>query len=197
MEENMFYQKTTNLPTNLQSEILQSKIESTAHIPLKQLLLAPKMCDTCVLGLVHRKKIKEFCNDIAQNGNKLPTHYTKDIILSYTRGYVQVHDGNHRLIALAFQNPNATVANISDHIEFIHDTELNEPRPYYFHILTNFQKNVKFDIIEDSKDGKVKCINSKSPIFFRDETIFKRKDYKIEGENAEKYIGGNIIRPLV
>jgi hypothetical protein len=154
----------------------EAAIERIAGVRIVDILLAPKMCETLVLEPGHRRRIDDLRIAIRDGDGKLPmpSNDSNKIILSVAEGRVQVHDGNHRLVALALENPAATINNIRNHIRYVHDKELYSPVSYHFHIHTNFIGGAGEGI--SSSDGRVKHISSRKPICFMDPEIFSRED---------------------
>lgn len=145
-------------------------LDAISGILVEDILLAPKMDLELFSGYSHKSRIDALYKYIHQNAGQLP--YGEGIILSYINGRVQVHNGNHRLVALAMYNHNATIGSIRQHITSIHHEQVSEGKIYYFHIFTNFQPGVDFEEIETS-DGAVKCITTRVPISVLDQEIFK------------------------
>ena len=145
-------------------------LEAISGLLVEDILLAPKMDLELFSGYSHKARIDALYKYIYQNAGQLP--YGEGITLSYVNGKVQVHNGNHRLVALVMYNHNATIGSIQQHITSIHHERVNCGEIYYFHIFTNFQSSVDFEEIETS-DGAVKSIITKVPISFLDQGVFK------------------------
>lgn len=145
-------------------------------IRITNFLLAPKMCQTLVLDPEHRRKIDGIRGYIRTNNNRLPGD--ANITLSWSNGFLQVHNGNHRLVALALENPAATYRDVRDYVSFLHDRSLHEPRVYYFHVYTNQCEHptIRLEDYHSHEHGGVKRVCTVTPIFFRDPEIFRRNE---------------------
>ncbi len=146
-------------------------------IRITNFLLAPKMCQTLVREDEHRRKIEAIRIYIRTNNNRLPGD--RNITLSWSNGFLQVHNGNHRLVALALENPTATYRDIREYVSFLHDRVLNEQREYYFHVYTNqceHSPTIRLKDYHSHAHGGVKRAFTATPIFFRDPNIFRRNE---------------------
>ena len=164
----------------MSSEVFQKKLMPLRDQPISTILLAPKLCSDLVQQSKHRQKIDSIREYIKLHEGKLPETSLEDgiilsVIIRGTNTFIQAHDGNHRLMALALERPDATVADIIPYVRYVHDEHVSEPLPFFFHCFTNpiASSRKQFHTLHSAKDGDVKEVRSSSPIFFRDPTIFQ------------------------
>eukprot|EP01033_Poteriospumella_lacustris_P007816 gene7816-5624_t len=145
-------------------------------ILIRDFILAPKMAEE-LMAPGHQSRINGIVKFIEKSGGKIPDR--EALMLSVIRypdipPRIQVHNGNHRLVALARFKPDAKFADVAHLVGSLHDGWLETNIAYHYHVYTNFSPRCRLAVEEcPSADGPVKRIFTKVPISFTDPEVFQ------------------------
>lgn len=103
-------------------------------------ILAPKMAEE-LMAPGHQSRINSIVEFINKSCGKIPDREALMLsVIRYPniRPQIQVHNGNHRLVAMALTKPDATFSDVAHLVDSLNDGCLETDIVYHYHVFTNF-----------------------------------------------------------
>ena len=131
------------------------RIQQHKTIPLEDVLSGPKMHQE-LLKARNRQKIQAYHSHLKIHGDLPVSSDSNGIILNKVDGKLQLVDGHHRATAMLLHKPNATIADIQNHISDVWIDGVDstgKKQPVHVHVLAStYQSPTEIQ----SPDGAVK-----------------------------------------
>lgn len=147
------------------------RIQQHKSIPLGDVLSGPKMHQE-LLKTRNRQKIRAYHSYLRTQGNLPTSSDANGIILNRVDGKLQLVDGHHRATAMLLHKPNATIADVQNHISDVWIDGVDstgKKQPVHVHVLAStYQSPTEIQ----SPDGAVKRFDG--GVAYDDPEIFSK-----------------------